>query len=218
MNIVLLGAPASGKGTQAELLAKKFKLYHFQTGELARKLSESSPRIKKIVASGALIPEEEMTMYAISHLSKQRSSMKNILFEGFPRFISQYQALSEFLKSIGDDIDAIIFLEIGQKEAIKRLSARRTCAICGRVYNLVTNPPKKMGICGKCGGTLVQRDDDKPSSIKTRFDFYRQNTKALMEYLDKKGLLTRVDGERPIEEIQKDLVETLKKVEKGLQI
>lgn len=208
MNIVLLGAPASGKGTQAELLAKKFGLFLLQTGELSRDLAQKDARIKEIVESGKLIPQEEMTMYVLDYLHKQKTNLKDILFEGFPRFISQYEALEKFLKSKGDDIDAVISLDISQEEAIKRISSRRTCEKCGKVYNLVTNPPPA-GKC-ECGGNLVQRKDDLPESVKVRFGYYKENTKELIDCLDKKGKLIRVDGERPIEEIQKDLVKIIK--------
>ena len=142
MNIVLLGAPASGKGTQAELLANKLNLYLFQTGELSRRLAEKDARIKKIIDSGELIPEEEMTMYVLDYLVREKPELKNILFEGFPRFISQYEALEKFLKNKGDDIDAVISLDITKEEAVKRISSRRICEVCGEIYNLLTKPPK----------------------------------------------------------------------------
>jgi adenylate kinase len=209
MNIVLLGSPASGKGTQAELLAKKLKLYHFQTGGMSRQLAKTNDRIKKIVESGKLIPEQEMTMYVIDFLKEKHTGMGDILFEGFPRFISQYEALKDFLETKGDDIDAVISLDIGEEEAIKRLSNRRICDKCGEVYNLVTNPPPSEGAC-KCGGKLIQRKDDKPTSIKVRFQYYKDNTKKLIDHLDKFGMLIKIDGQRSIDEISKDIITRLK--------
>lgn len=210
MNIVLLGAPASGKGTQAELLAKKFSLYLLQTGALSRKLAKKDERIKEIINSGKLIPQEEMTMHVISFLSKEKPDLKDILFEGFPRFISQYEALSEFMENKGDDIDAIISLDISLEEAVKRISSRRICSKCGKTYNTITNPAPN-GVC-ECGGKLLQRDDDKPESVKVRFEYYDDNTKKLIEHVEKLGKLTRVDGARPINEIQKELVEIVEKI------
>ncbi len=204
MNIILLGSPASGKGTQAELLAKKFNLYLLQTGEISRQLAKKDKRIKEIVDSGKLIPQEEMTMYVMDLLHNQKPDLKNILFEGFPRFISQYEALDKFLKSKGDDIDIVISLDISLDEAVRRISSRRTCKVCGKVYNVIINPAPG-DIC-ECGGELIQRVDDSPESVKVRFEYYKNNTKELIDYLDKKGKLIRVDGERPIEEIQEDLV------------
>jgi len=207
---VILGAPASGKGTQAQLLSEKFKLFHFQTGELSRSLAKKDPRIKKIVDSGKLIPEEEMTMYALDYLKENKPDLKNILFEGFPRFISQYEALEKFLELKGDGIDAVISLDISEREAVRRLSARRICENCGEIYNLITTPPPEEGKCGNCGGKLVQRADDKPESIKVRFSYYKDNTEKLIDYLDRKKKLIRIDGERPIEVIFKDILQKLK--------
>lgn len=205
MNIVILGSPASGKGTQADLLCQKFGLYHLSTGEIAREISKKDVRIKEIIDSGKLIPQEEMTMYVINFLTKEKKNLKNILFEGFPRFISQYDALEGFLKTNGDDIDIVFSLDVSQEEAVRRISARRTCQKCGKVYNLITNPSQKPETC-ECGGKLILREDDGPESVRVRFEYYRENTKELIDYLDKKGKLIRVNGERPINEIQEDLV------------
>jgi adenylate kinase len=206
MNIVILGAPASGKGTQAELLAKKFDLYHLSTGDIARQLAQKDARIKELIDAGKLIPEEEMTMYVINFLSKEKPDLENILFEGFPRFISQYEALEKFLKTKGDDIDFIFSLDISKEEAVRRISSRIFCQKCGRAYNTITNPPEKPGEC-ECGGKLIQREDDCPESIKTRFEYYMSNTQKLIDYLDKKGKLIRINGERPIEIISQELIE-----------
>lgn len=207
MNIVLLGSPASGKGTQAELLCREFGLYHLSTGDLSRKLAEKDGRIKEMIDSGKLIPEQEMTMHVLDFLLHEKPDLKNILFEGFPRFISQYEALDEYLKNKGDDIDLVISLDLSEEAAIKRLSSRRICENCGATFNLETNPPAKEGICDKCGSKLIQRKDDNPESIKTRFEYYQNNTKELIDYLDRKGKLVRVDGDRPIEEIAEDIKE-----------
>ena len=209
MNIIILGAPASGKGTQATLLAEKIGLYLLQTGELSRNLAKKDKRIREIVNSGKLIPEEEMTMYVLDFLHKEKPDLKNILFEGFPRFISQYDALEKFLMSKGDDIDLVISIDISEEEAVKRISSRRVCEKCGKIYNLITNPPPKADC--ECGGNLIQRKDDNPESVMTRFKYYEENTKELIDYLDKKGKLVRIDGERPIDEIQKDLIRILKR-------
>ena len=212
MNIVLLGSPASGKGTQADLLCKKFNLYHLSTGEVARKLAEKDQRIKEIIDSGKLIPAEEMTMHVINFLSKEKPDLKNILFEGFPRFISQFEALSNFLITKGDNLDLVISLDVSQEEAIKRISSRRVCEACGENFNLITKPSKFPGKCDKCGSNLIQRKDDNEDSVKVRFEYYENNTKELIDYVEKMGKLTKVNGERPIDEIQKDLVEIVERV------
>ncbi len=207
MNIIILGAPGSGKGTQASMLSKELNLYYFQTGKLSRDLAKKDKKISEIINSGKLIPEQEMTMYVIDHLSKDHSKMNNILFEGFPRFISQYKALDAFLNIKGDDIYAVISIDISGKEAVRRISSRRICEKCGGVYNLITNPPPE-GKC-RCGGKLTQRKDDNPESVKVRFQYYEEKTKRLIDYLGEKGNLIRVNGERSIEVIYKDILKKL---------
>ena len=205
MNVILLGSPASGKGTQADILCQKFGLYHLSTGEICRKLSETDERIREIVSSGKLIPAEEMTMYVVNFLTDQKSDLSNILFEGFPRFISQYEALANFLSTKGSGIDCVISLDVTKEVAVSRISARRVCPNCKENFNLVTKPPKVEGICDKCGTALIQREDDNPASVEVRFDYYQENTKELIDYVEKLGKLTRVNGERPIDEIARDL-------------
>jgi adenylate kinase len=213
MNIVLLGSPASGKGTQAEILCQKFGLYHLSTGDISRSLAEKDPRIKEIVDSGKLIPHEEMTMYVLNFLGSEKVKLNNILFEGFPRFIPQYEALENFLQTEGDDIDVVISLDVSEAEAVRRISARRVCDRCGENFNILTKPSQKEGICDKCGGNLIQRKDDNRESVKVRFQYYQDNTKELIDYLDKKGKLTRVNGERPIDEIAKDLEQIVRSLQ-----
>ena len=174
MNIVILGAPASGKGTQSELLTKRYGLYYLQTGDLSRKLAEKNERLKEIVNSGKLIPQEEMTLYVLDFLKDEKIDLNNILFEGFPRFVSQYEALENFLKIKNSTINLTISIDVSKEEAITRMSARRICTVCKKVYNLITNPPPKDEECG-CGGKLVQREDDSPKSIEVRFDYYEKS-------------------------------------------
>ena len=212
MNIILIGSPASGKGTQADMLCREYGLYHLSTGDVARKLAETNKRIRDLINAGKLIPSEEMSMYVLDFLKNEKPDLNNILFEGFPRFISQYEALDNFLKSKGDDIDLVISLEVPEEVAIKRISSRWMCSKCSEPYNTITNPPKNTGVCDKCRGTLIQRDDDKPEAVKTRFDYYMANTKEFVDYVDKKGLLTRVNGDRPIEDIAKDISGIVSKV------
>jgi adenylate kinase len=208
MNIILLGSPGSGKGTQAELLAKKLGLYYFQTGKFSRELAKRDPRIREIIDSGKLIPEKEMTTHVSKYLEKEVPDAKDILFEGYPRFITQYEYLKRWVKSKGRKIDVVISLDISEEEAVRRLSARRICEKCGEVYNLITNPPPKTGC--KCSGKLIQRKDDSPESIKVRFQYYKENTKELIEYIEEEGNLIRINGERPIDVIFKDILGRIK--------
>lgn len=209
MNIILLGAPGSGKGTQAELLAKHFGLFYLQAGEIARQWASQDPRIKAIVNSGKLIPEEEMSQHIFDYLEKNAPEASNILFEGFPRFITQYLEYENWLEAKGQRIDAVVSLDLSEEAAVKRLSSRRTCKNCGETYNLVTKVTAKDGICDKCGGELVVRDDDNPASIKVRFEYYENNTKKLIDFLDSQKTLIRVDADRPINDINNDIITAL---------
>lgn len=209
MNIVLLGLPGSGKGTQADILAQKLGLFHFSAGELARELAKTDPRIEEIIASGALIPEEEMTEYVSEYLNKYAPTGNKIFFEGYPRFVSQYQYLKDWLAKKSKKIDRVIFLEISEDEVIKRLSTRRTCVKCERIYNLVTDPPPSPEIC-HCGGKLFQRDDDNPESIKKRFEAYRSSSQPLIDLLKSEGNLLVVDGSKSIPEVTADILAGIK--------
>ncbi|KKQ41749.1 MAG: Adenylate kinase [Microgenomates group bacterium GW2011_GWC1_37_8] len=208
MNLVLLGAPGSGKGTQAEKLAKKLGLFYLQTGKLSREWAVKNDEIKKIIESGKLIPEKIMTEFVMDYLEKNVPDGKNILFEGFPRFISQFEDYEKWLKSKDQDIEAVISLDLREAEAVKRLSSRRICDKCGEVYNLITNPPPKPNRC-KCGGKLLRRKDDNPKSIKVRFKYYEDNTKKLIDFLDKKGQLIRVNAAQPIDFVFEDILRKL---------
>ena len=208
MNVVLLGLPGSGKGTQAELISKEFNLYYFQTGEFSRKLALKNLRIRKIVEKGELIPEKEMTKYVLEYLDEELPQGKNILFEGFPRFVSQFENLEGWLKIRGQKVDKVLFLNLSEEEVIRRLSSRRICKICGKVYNLITNPPK--GKNCECGGGLEQRSDDNIKSIKIRLKYYRENTGVLVNYLERLGRLAKINAERPILEIFEDIKKNLK--------
>ena len=209
MNIAILGLPGSGKGTQSEILAQKLGLFHFSAGELARSLAKTDPRIDGIVKSGGLIPEEEMTGYVSKYLNEMAGTRKNILFEGYPRFISQYEFLNSWLAEKNQELKHVIFLDLSQEEVVKRLSTRRTCEKCERVYNLVTNPPPMPDKC-ECGGKLYQRSDDNTESIKTRFEVYKKNVQPLIEHLEGKGRLIRIDGSRTISEVTEEILEKIK--------
>ena len=209
MNIILLGLPGSGKGTQARLLAESLKHFYFESGDFSREMAKTNPRIKEIVEKGELIPEEEMTKYVSEYLEANIKDFGSIVFDGYPRFITQYQFLSGWLEEKNFGIDKVIVLNVNEAEIIKRLSARRTCIKCDRVYNLITNPPPQ-DKC-ECGGEIIQREDDKPEAIKERFEWYKNNTFLMIEYVKKTypDIFIEIEGVRPIDVIQKDIIERI---------
>lgn len=205
MNIIIFGPQGSGKGTQAKLISEKLGLFYFESGEFLRNLAESNPRIDEIInKKGELLPDEEIFSYATEYLEKNDPDGKNIIFDGYPRSVKQYELLTKWLETKDSRVDKAILLNISEEVSVKRLSARRICTKCGNVYNLITNLPPK-GVC-ECGGELVQREDDKPEAIKKRLDLYKKNTKPLIEIFKKDGLLVEINGERPINTIFEDII------------
>lgn len=211
MNIIIFGPQASGKGTQARVLAEKLGLFYLSTGDLFRKLSKEDKEVKKIVEGGDL-PSDKLAFSLLQRfLKKEHNSFENIIFDGFPRNINQFFMLKNWFKDNGAKIDHAILLDISDKEAIRRMSARRWCNNCKEIFNLVTNPPKKPNICDKCGGNLVQREDDKSEAIKKRLFLYRDVTQPLIEIFENEGIFKKIDGEQSIENISKELLSFLQK-------
>jgi len=211
MNIIIFGPQASGKGTQAQILAQKLGLFYLSTGDLFRKLSKTDSKVKKLVEKGEL-PSDELAFSLLKNfVESQHHSFSNIIFDGFPRNVNQYQILKKWLLKNKSKIDYAILLDISDKEAVRRLSARRNCSNCKEIFNLITNPSKDLGICDKCGGKLVQREDDKPEAIEKRLSLYRNVTKPLIQIFQKEGILKKIDGEQSIENISKDLISFLQK-------
>ncbi len=205
MNLIILGPQGSGKGTQAELLAKEYNLFYFESGGFLREIAKTNNEIDGIVnKKGSLVPDDVMISLVSEHLSKTSPSHDNLLFDGYPRSAAQYNLLKKWLADSGKKIDLVIFLTISEEESVRRLSARRICSNCGKVYNLVTNPPKDPERC-ECGGKLIQREDDQPDVIRKRLETYRGTTEPLIKTLAEEGILEEVDGERPIETIFQDI-------------
>ena len=211
MNILIFGPQASGKGTQGRILAEKLGLLYLSTGNLFRKLSEKDPDVKKMVEKGEL-PSDELAFSLLKRFIKEEhNSFENIIFDGFPRNVNQFSILKKWLKDNGSKIDNAILLDISDKEALRRLSARRGCNDCKEIFNLVTNPPKKPNMCDKCGGELVQREDDKTEAIEKRLSLYRNVTQPLIDIFEKEGIFKKINGEQSIENISKELLSFLQK-------
>lgn len=215
MIIIFLGAPGSGKGTQAKLLHQKIGGFYFEAGDILReKAKENSSlgrKIKKIIyQKGSLVSDEIMEKILTAWL-EDKDWRKGIIFDGFPRTLSQYQLLEKLLAKRKEKITKVLFLKVKRETVIKRLSARRICPKCNFEYNLITRPPKNDQICDFCGSALIQRPDDNPQVIKSRLKTYLQITKEVVEAARKKGILEEIDGEKKIEEIHQEILERLKK-------
>ena len=210
MILIIFGPQGSGKGTQAKLLAETLGSFYLSTGDLFREMAKTHPEIDDLInKKGKLVPDET-TFSLMTGFLKEKGNLDNVIFDGYPRSVKQLNLLEDWLSKKGKKIDKAILLELSEKESIRRLSARRMDKKTGKIYNLVTNPPGSE--INK--EDLIQREDDKPEAIKKRLAVYQQTTKPLVEILEKKGVLEKVDGERPIKVIFEDIMARLKVNEK----
>lgn len=211
MNIIFIGPQGSGKGTQARIIAEKLGYFYLEAGKFFRDIAKTNPEIDEIVnKKGLLLPDEQTFELISKYLLEKSPELDNIIFDGFPRTVNQNALLENWLKEKGKKLDLAILLNISDEESVKRLSARRTCEVCGTVYNLITNPPKVEGKCD-CGGDLVQREDDQPEAIKKRLLAYHEITTPLAEIYEKEGILKEINGEQPIETITGEILAVIQK-------
>ncbi len=203
MNLILFGPPGSGKGTQAERLREKRGLRHISTGDLLREAiangSELGKQVKDILASGQLVPDE--TILALMGAEIDAVGNKGWLLDGFPRTVGQAKGLDAQLEELEQKIGAIVVLNARRDAIVERLSGRRTCTNCKTVFHVKINRPRVDGICDRCGGTLVQRDDDRPETIARRLDVYEAQTQPILAHY--RGIVAthEVDGELPVDEV-----------------
>lgn len=211
MNLLLMGPQGSGKGTQADILLKTSGLSYVEMGGILREAAKTNATIDRIMSEGKLIPDDVALSLVIDKLDKELPEKDNVLFDGFPRSVAQYEMLSTWLLSFGKKIDVAILIDISDEEAIRRLSARRKCGSCGKIWNLVTVPQPPSADKCDCGGDLIQRKDDTPEAIRERLNAYHETTGKLADLMQEKGMLLKVDGTKPIEEVTKDIVSGLDK-------
>ncbi|RLG30810.1 adenylate kinase [Methanosarcinales archaeon] len=204
-NIILLGPPGSGKGTQAKLLAERISAPHISTGDILRaaKGTELGDRASEYMNRGELVPDSVLIAIVEDRLAKPDCASGSIL-DGYPRTIPQADALNRILSGLDMRIDLVINIDVPDDRLIARLSARRVCE-CGATYQLTFNPPQVGGVCDLCGGALYQRDDDTEESVRNRLMVYKRETQPLIDYYDNLGLLTTIDGSGSIEEISGEI-------------
>ena len=208
-NIILLGAPGAGKGTQAVTISKKLGLAHIASGDLFRKEQDSGSELGKIAKSymekGQLVPDDITVKMILSRISAPDCA-KGFILDGFPRTLEQAKALDQALAVGGRSIDKVLYIKVSVKELLKRLSGRWICRNCQAPYNVVELLPKVSGKCDRCGGDLYQRADDTEETAKKRLDVYFAQTMPLIKYYTDAGKLVEVNGEQGIEAVGQDLI------------
>lgn len=206
MNIVLLGAPGAGKGTQAQRLVADFGLAHISTGDLLRTAAKAQSPLgieaKGYMDAGRLVPDQLVIDLVKERLSAD-DAQRGFILDGFPRNTAQAVTLDSELSAMGLSLDAALLVSVDSKIIIDRLSARRTCRNCGYTA------PAGIDVCPNCSGEMYQRDDDKPETIKRRLDIYESQTSPLIEYYRGHGILKEVDGDRPVDAVYNDVKEIL---------
>ena len=204
MKIIMLGAPGAGKGTQAKMLADKYKIPHVSTGDIFRANikngTELGTKAKVYMDQGMIVPDE-LTCDLVVDRIKQDDCKDGYILDGFPRTIPQAECLDKALDALNDKIDFAVNVEVPDENIIRRMSGRRACLSCGRTYHIVYNPPKEEGICDECKKELVLRDDDKPETVEKRLKVYHEQTQPLIDYYRNKGVLAEVDGTRDMQEV-----------------
>ena len=212
MNIILMGLPGAGKGTQASEIVKKFPIPHISTGDMFRKAikdqTELGKEAKSYMDRGELVPDE-VTVGIVKERLSEDDAKKGFLLDGFPRTLEQAEALSKIMTELGRKIDAVINIEVPEEELMNRLTGRRVCEICGTTYHLVFNPPKVDGVCDLDGGKLYQREDDNPETVAKRLEVNVKQSKPILEYYDKEGVLKNVDGSKDIQEVTGSVIDIL---------
>jgi adenylate kinase len=213
VNVMLLGAPGAGKGTQAARIVEDFGLVHLSTGDILRKaVADQTPlglEAKRHMDEGGLVPDDVVIGLVADRINQADAAERGVLFDGFPRTIPQADALGEALASAGVALDAVINVAVDTEAIVARITARRQCRSCGRVYNTVTDPSVDPNVCDECGGEVYQRDDDVEATVRKRLAAYEEQTSKLVPYYEAQGILHTVDGNRAPAEVFALIAETL---------
>ncbi|MCL4468748.1 MAG: adenylate kinase [Deltaproteobacteria bacterium] len=218
MRLLLIGPPGAGKGTQATIISKKYGIPQIATGDMLRQevksATELGTKAKAFMDKGELVPDS-LVISMLEKRLKEKDASKGFILDGFPRTVAQADALDGKFKELKIDKFVVIELKVNEESIIQRLSARRVCNSCGKIFNLMTEPPKKEGTCDDCNGSLYQRDDDKEVTIRERFKVYNSKTAPLIEYYAKKGMLKTVTADGSIEAINKSISAIIDKAFNG---
>lgn len=214
--VVLMGGPGAGKGTQAKTLRKKLGLPQIATGDLFRENLRDNTELGQLARTymngGDLVPDE-ITVGMVKERLSRPDCANGVLFDGFPRTISQADALETLLAEMGERVHIVPYIHVNPDLLLKRLAGRWTCSSCGHVYHVLFNPPKQDGICDLDGSSLYQRDDDTEETQKHRITVYFEQTAPLLDYYRDKGLLVEINGEQGIEQVQSELLRVIKEID-----
>ena len=204
LNLILLGPPGSGKGTQGERLQEDFRLPYYATGDILRAAVRDSTELgqtaQEYMDRGDLVPDE-VIIGVIGERVEGPEAADGFILDGFPRTVGQAEALEEEMEGLNRSITAAVLIDVDDEEVVRRLGGRRTCAKNGHIFHVEFDPPKNEDVCDICGARLIIRDDDKPDVIRNRLDQYHDKTKPLVSYYEERGLLKRVDGSLKPEEV-----------------
>ena len=212
MKIIMLGAPGAGKGTQAKKIAEKYHIPHISTGDIFRTNikngTELGMKAKSYMDQGQLVPDDVTIGMLLDRIS-QEDCAEGYVLDGFPRTIPQAESLTKALEERGESMDYAINVDVPDQAIVTRMAGRRACLACGATYHIVYNAPKKENVCDVCGEGLVLRDDDKPETVQKRLTVYHDQTKPLIDYYGKAGILVTVDGTQDLNKVFEDIVSVL---------
>lgn len=212
LNLVLLGPPGSGKGTQGERLQEDLRLPYYATGDIlraaVREETELGKTAKQYMDAGDLVPDE-VIVGVIAERIASTEALDGFILDGFPRTTPQAEALDAKLEELGRAVTAVLLIDVSDDEVVRRLGGRRTCAENGHVFHVEFNPPQQEGVCDLDGSELIVRDDDKPEVIRKRLETYHAKTEPLVEYYDHRGVLRRIEGAAPPDEVTEEVRRTL---------
>jgi adenylate kinase len=212
-DIILFGPPGAGKGTQGQLLAQHFGLLRLSTGDVlrdaTRRGTDMGRAAKRFMDAGDLVPDEVILGIVRDYLRGEAAD-RGVIFDGFPRTIPQAQGLDELLAELGRPFFGVLVLAADDEVLVKRLSGRRSCTECGALYNIHFDPPREDGRCTVCGSVLILRPDDEAATVRHRLEVYHEQTEPLLDYFKQAGAaVVRMNGHRPVAEVQRDLIEVL---------
>jgi len=204
LNLILMGPPGAGKGTQAERLQADFRLPFISTGEMLRgnvkEETELGNQAKQYMDAGELVPDELIVAMVAARLEEE-DARDGFILDGFPRTVEQAKALDGQLSELGRRVTAAVLIDVPDAEVVRRISGRRVCVKAGHNYHVDFDPPKNKGICDQDGSRLIQRDDDKPEVVRKRLEVYHQQTEPVIDYYDERGVMRRIDGTRSPTEV-----------------